>query len=377
MTLLHKEKANIYDVRFLRYSGKNISSTVEAEIKVKKCSLNSGFNYGESKVGNNYNVGFFLGSPDDIDALLDLRHNTNPISSFNKIYFDKECKYPRFKLSEKTSIKRCLKPSIADSCIISKIQLYKYEWYEDQRESKALVAYSSKENSWYFLTNMALGGYPQLTSSIEKQLNHTFSLERKKRILSILVDKGILPNDTSIYYEGPVITLSKSQYDYIYNIQNTYMKITYDTELDQFINQKLQELTPTEATEINKMLKSSDETIVGMGMKLLSNYDLNRSKCTIGLLLLENWQNITDISTFTSVGFKQILQTLGLDTCTRYRPPREHMVNTWYEESTSETDKSFGRDFINSKIEQELQQSINSYKNTFKTLDLDISIVIH
>ena len=53
------------------------------------------------------------------------------------------------------------------------------------------------------------------------------------------------------------------------------------------------------------------------------------------------------------------------------------MVNTWYEESTSETDKSFGRDFINSKIEQELQQSINSYKNTFKTLDLDISIVIH
>lgn len=62
--------------------------------------------------------GIFLGTQTDIDNIINSKLNNLSPSTFKKIYFDPNCKYPRFKLNALTSIKRCLDPSKADSVII-------------------------------------------------------------------------------------------------------------------------------------------------------------------------------------------------------------------------------------------------------------------
>ena len=71
--------------------------------------------------------GIAFGTDKDVQDLIKSRKNKNDISTFKRVYFDQFCKYPRFKLASSTSIKRCLNPSKADTCILTVPHYREYE----------------------------------------------------------------------------------------------------------------------------------------------------------------------------------------------------------------------------------------------------------
>lgn len=80
--------------------------------------------------------------------------NTIDPNKLTKVYFDPNCKYPRFKLSSLTNIKRCLDPDKADSVVISHPTLNTYvalsktskKTFED-----ILILYSAKKDCYYLI----------------------------------------------------------------------------------------------------------------------------------------------------------------------------------------------------------------------------------
>ena len=60
--------------------------------------------------------GMYLGDNDSIETIISSKTLTS-LTGVKRVYFDPKSKYPRFKLSEATTIKRSLTAAKADVCI--------------------------------------------------------------------------------------------------------------------------------------------------------------------------------------------------------------------------------------------------------------------
>lgn len=353
--------ANPYNIGYVNWNSLPKITTLD-----KVCSRNG-------KCGTS----IALGTVQDIEDIISSKHNTSAISSFKKVYFDKLCTYPRFKLSEKTNIKRSLKPTNVDSCIISKQKFEEHSWWESYVRYNTLIAYALSTNTYYIITSMSDMGYKAVRDFLSTELSIIPGVNNQHKLLNKLIAINKLPSDTIVYYEGRMIYLSDSQTEFINNIQNVYMKITYDTELDAFINANLEALKGDEAKEIDKMLKSTDKTVVGVGMKLLSNYDANAYQCTLAILIISNWSNIIDNSVYKSTGFKQVLKSIGLDGYSHHwSTPDEAILNDLYKTSTNVADKSYCKEIVIAKLKEKFRAWKQSYIEKFNDLELNVSISI-
>ena len=152
--------------------------------------------------------------------------------------------------------------------------------------------------------------------------------------------EGIIPADCTLFYSGKCYFFTdNSEYEQVNNILNNYMKVIYDTELDKFVSNNLSTLTEDDLKSLSGMLGSQDPTVVGMGIKLLSGYNIPDSVCSVGVLLMSNWNTITSNSAFKSVGFQQILNTLGISEREVYSGITDNIINKLYKSSTNDADK--------------------------------------
>ena len=107
---------------------------------------------------------FYLGTQEDLENIINGKLNNN-ISSFKKVFFDKSCNYPRYKLNEKTNIKRCLDYNKASSVIISKLNFesYHFKSYDNilnnKDNDKIRVYYSNNEDQYYFIDRLPYNYY--------------------------------------------------------------------------------------------------------------------------------------------------------------------------------------------------------------------------
>ena len=116
------------------------------------------FLYSYKRYRDEYNPmntrGIFLGDLGDINNTINSKLNLINPSTFKKVYFDPNCKYPRFKLSTLTNIKRCLDPSKADTVIISKMDFKEYEYPSNCLGNKdpkeIIIMFSEKANCYYY-----------------------------------------------------------------------------------------------------------------------------------------------------------------------------------------------------------------------------------
>ena len=155
------------------------------------------------------------------------------------------------------------------------------------------------------------------------------------------------------------------------------MLITYDTELDRFISAALQQPTMEDLETMARMFSSTDNSIVGMGLKLLSNYDISTSICSVGILIAQNWGNIASSSVSKSTGFEQVLKTLGLTRSELNSYEIDRIINTLYKNSTDKEDKEKVRNIIKQKIIAEIQKYWEpKYAKKFVNLGLDFKFTI-
>lgn len=156
-----------------------------------------------------------------------------------------------------------------------------------------MILYSKSNNTYYFIDYYPDKLHkPNEDQKFQALLSKYADLQAVglHRWASALIGGKILPKDCKEFYYGKVVlTNTVKDTQFINKLFTLYTLITYDTELDRFISTGLQQPTMEDLETIGRMLSSTDNSVVGMGLKLLSNYDISTSTCSVGILIAQNW----------------------------------------------------------------------------------------
>lgn len=342
---------------------------------------------------NNYE-GLYLGHTTDLEALITSKKYTLT-NATKTVYFDANCKYPRYKLSEYSNLKKKLNSAKADCCVISKPSFnINYlnvgpngkSWGDlDQNNlTKQVVMYSAKKDMYYLIWDTET---PKWNSMCMRDRTYNKFLQNNgfttatytlAQYVSDLAQWNIIPQDCKQVYVGTITAIPNNLYTTIENICNTYMQVIYDTELDAFISQTLKIMDAEDIKTLTTMLSSKDESVVAMGIKLLATYNIQERICTTGTIIISNWSNIRYNNVRASVGFQNIIKQLGLDTSELtdniYR--QNKLINKLYNLSKNKDDREACKNTVIEKIKQLLIKNFEEYSKEFENLGMSITIDI-
>ena len=124
------------------------------------------------------------------------------------------------------------------------------------------------------------------------------------------------------------------------------------------------------------MLESQDPTVVGMGIKLLSGYNIPDSTCSVGILLMSNWSTITSNPAFKSVGFQQILNTLGISEREVYSGITDNIINKLYKSSTNDADKEKARKMVIDKLKKSFEKKWAEHKSQLNAIPMNFDFTL-
>lgn len=289
------------------------------------------------------------------------------LTKLKKVYFDPICKFPRFKLSEFTSIKRCIKPEKADAIVITvpTFSNYLYTNYE---------VFKSPSTEKYYTTRT----YDIDTEKMRIILN--VSKVTPNDLLISLKNKELIEQDTIHIFSGRPISLSVNEYKSLSTIdsfKNTPFII--DKTLDEAISKTLDSPESSDFETIKEFLKSGDIATVELGMKLLLNYNVLEKACETGMLILNNRQNILRTKAVNSVGFKNLLASLNIskgDLSYYTEGSLIRYLNIFAKVSLDNGDIKEARNSIISVVQEDLEQKAEYFKNYLDAFDLKSNITV-
>lgn len=330
-----------------------------------------------------YNNTIYLGSIDNVKSIFKSKLiNTFP-STVKKVNFAPTCKYPRFKLSQLSDIKRVLDPSKADVGILSEfpnISTYNVLSNMCDMDTQVIIGYSQSMSCYIYLDLLPNRFYDTTTlyrfNKAIRKTNKGNAVNSKDELWNVLVNYGTIPSDTKIIYNGEIVFGTKNECLTLEYIQNKYMQIVYDTELDRIINATSSIPTDDDFKSLHTMLTSKDDAIIGMGLKLLSSYNIQERLGSVTFLLATNWRRIKNVSTINSVGFKNVLNVLKLDLSDFNYHSLEYLLGKVYTQSTNKDDREMMRNRIVEYVADQLSSSAISYKNEFDQFNLNIDIKV-
>lgn len=221
----------------------------------------------------------------DLTNILNQKVTTlNPKST---LFFDQSSKFPRFKLGL-TDNKRCVKIPKADYVVVSG----NTTTYTSDKEYVVIEDRDTMYFVWQDEWDTWFGGR---LSNFESQLlgYHNFSADAKViyngKVQSYVKDSLYLAKYISGEYTVPFIT---------------------DNDLDKICCSMCPEPTYDEFISIIDMLNSDDTSVVQLGIKLLSGYNVEKYKLSFRLIL--QTRNKWFINCGNLVACKQLMSTLGI-----------------------------------------------------------------
>lgn len=255
------------------------------------------------------------------------------------LYFDKGCTFPRFKLQE-TDFKRCVKPSKADYIVIPRDILKDCTNYSVDPKFKYKFEY---DNCEYLVSTEFYSFYTNL------------------RELCVPID-----------FQDLVYCSTKSVAQTLYNIKFVYDKpFIYEDDLELLISKDLEKLDEESLMSIYDMLKSSDESSIELGCKLLSSFDVFEVPLAISMLLFLTQNNWIKNKGANSTTFKSSLQALNYPLCGyRYIDYvfKEHAIKC-------DKDRQLAKKLIEPWIRQTIQDACNfNLDNCPFKIELEIEI---
>ncbi len=289
------------------------------------------------------------------------------LDKLKKVYFDPGCSFPRFKLSEFTKIKRCLKPEKADAIIVSEPGLNQTFY------SEFIVFYSKSTNNFYIIRKYELESSKCLNAFNKSKVT-------EQDVLNHLIAFDQIESDCVVLFVGYPVSLSKAVYKSLMNIENMQKPFIIDTDLDKAISEMLDVPDSSDLESVKEFLSSSDSATVELGMKLLLNYNVRSKACTIGLTLLRYKDQICKTNAVDSVGFKNLLESLSLSKSklmyfNEYNLPM--YLKDFYKVSTDSSDKNEARQSVINILEDSLKRRFDEYDTITKELGIKIDLHIH
>lgn len=211
---------------------------------------------------------------------------TTTIKPGTRLYFDQSSGFPRFKLSVSNN-KRCIKVPKADYIVVSGNTDYKNPdkiFYVLEDDNRIYIVEELEFNSWF-------GTLSNFESKLSGFLSFSnLRLTHQGRLYSFLKDNVYLMKYATGEYTVPYIT---------------------DRDLDKIICNMCPDLTYDELLSIVDMINSEDASVVQLGMKALSAYNVEKYRLTLRLILMtrHNWY----LYTKNTVGTKQLIETLDIN----------------------------------------------------------------
>lgn len=251
--------------------------------------------------------------------------NTNLIKTLPEnavLYFDKHCKYPRFKSGE--SFKRCIKIEKATAIVITKCDKY------DIRISDigTLIDFDCQ---YVFVLDKILEKFKNLDDFVNQVIK---------------IDKNLKENGTfkGVVYHGEISSFTNKA-EYVEKIlSGEYNKpIILAEDLDKVVNQKLPELDYEQLVNIKEMLNSRDGDVIRLGFNMLSGCNIDRYKLTLRLILFTNsaW-----VDACSGVAFKNVLNTLGITGWNTYNSIISGIRCAYQLKDTTEEDNEMAKRFV-------------------------------
>lgn len=310
----------------------------------------------------NYTNGIVLANKESIKDLY--RKNAVKdidLTKLKKVYYDPACKFPRFKLSEFTKIRRSTKPETADAIIITIPE------FDSSSYGSYIVFHSPSTDEHYIIKEGDIDS-ARVRTGLAK------SMVVVKDIINYLVGKGELPADLVRVYTGHFIYLSAELRKSMKNILSSGQKpFIIDEDLDKAVSATMDGVTDEDLSSIKEFLSSSDPATTELGMKLLLNYNVRERGCTVGLMILRYNRQILATKAVNSVGFKNLLDALDLsknDLNYFNENNLPYYLKKLYAVTTDENDKLNARQTVIDILQERLVATFNTYSDITSMLNI-------
>lgn len=207
-----------------------------------------------------------------------------------KIYFHPKSKFPRFKLMG-TDYKRTIKPDKCDCIVVPEvperwIYIYtKMRIYKDKC-SGALFGISNGIYDYRFVDEKHFLECIKLWNNSDLEFVQTTNIAEVNKENSFTID--VLFGK----YTKPIIT---------------------DTMLDLEISKSLPIISESDIDSIDSMLGSTDQSVVEMGLKLLTGFNVFETPTIIKTLLYKHWNVATSNKALNSVAVRKMLNSVDAD----------------------------------------------------------------
>lgn len=227
----------------------------------------------------------------DLDVEEEYTKKLAKIFSGNVLYFTKQSKFPRFKLTG-TEYKRCLKPEKADVIIIP-----------DIKNRMSCSCYSSgyriyeNSESYYIVSDYDF-----------KRLFH----ESDKELLAGLNIFGFNKTFSYIMHTDQIITFDSDDSIYFDLINNKFTKpVITDNMLDIKLSTSLPTITESDVDSINSMLNSPDKSVQELGLKMLTGFNIFETPTLIKAMLMSAYSTCSNSILRGGVAIQKMLN--GID----------------------------------------------------------------
>ena len=266
---------------------------------IRLCTSDWEINRNLSRTKDFYNIFNAYGSdkivfPTDISNLKTLMDQySKSLTGWvpgKKIYFHPKSKFPRFKLMG-TDYKRTIKPDKCDCIVVPevperwiyiypKMRIYKDKCSNDLFGISKGIYDARFSDEKHFLECIKLWNnadleFVQTTNIAEVNKENSFAID-------VLLGK----------YTKPIIT---------------------DTMLDLEISKSLPIISESDIDSIDSMLGSTDQSVVEMGLKLLTGFNVFETPTIIKTLLYKHWNVATSNKALNSVAVRKMLNSVNAD----------------------------------------------------------------
>lgn len=302
---------------------------------------------------NNYKF-FYLNSIEEYNNLREAYHLT---TSFNSVFIPSTVDFPRYKL-QMANIKRKLTVESADAIVYDDRDLNSIYNYEGDFEN--VVIYSKETDTYYVINTCPNSDRNDELDKILKNLNLQ-DADPVDKVMALLKYNKLLPDDYTIIYTGPICAI----------IQPITSKYITTDDLDELISTNLPIPTKNDLDSIDQMLKSNDDATVSMGLKCLCGYNIYFCKIRVATILYKNWSHIQYNKARSSVGVKNLFNSLNFSKDLYDLPTVYTRV---VQSGVTDDDYNKAREYIISLLKSQYARRINGDEACYDTFNIKINI---
>ena len=242
------------------------------------------------------------------------------------LYFSASSEFPRFKLAD-TGYKRCIKIEKADFIVIGKLNL-------DQCDN----CYLFEDEEYFYLVD-----YDRMYFSYRSDKNKVAAFKVNPE--QYIRDHHLYYGATlTLVYHGPICYGQAGSTDVEHIMNGDYKKIITDKDLDAAINGNFDKLDADTVSSICDMLDSPDKVTKGVGLKVLTGYNVQATPLTVRTMIGLR-EGLASCPEWKGVGVQQVLSSIGWQGFGRFPGQLSNLLPRKGEENKyTEEDKNLVKD---------------------------------